>query len=98
MLYPSRRDSNVVYAGSRDGLFRIVRERDDWFTEGPIEGLPPWALSMYEEDDGRLWVTTVSDGVYLSTPADGANDVTHFGAARSEEHTSELQSRGHLVC
>lgn len=82
MLYPSRRDSNVVYAGSRDGLFRIVRERDDWFTEGPIEGLPPWALSMYEEDDGRLWVTTVSDGVYLSTPADGANDVTHFGAAK----------------
>src|SRR5690625_7112101 len=24
--------------------------------------------------------------------------VRHFGVVRSEEHTSELQSRGHLVC
>src|SRR5690625_6282567 len=29
-----------------------------------------------------------------------ANDITFIGppASRSEEHTSELQSRGHLVC
>src|SRR5437870_10873074 len=26
------------------------------------------------------------------------NDVDHHGKPRSEEHTSELQSRGHLVC
>src|SRR5439155_23190456 len=35
-------------------------------------------------------------------PADAANDGTadecQAHAARSEEHTSELQSRGHLVC
>src|SRR5437870_7297262 len=28
----------------------------------------------------------------------GALEVDAFQAARSEEHTSELQSRGHLVC
>src|SRR5690625_6978342 len=27
-----------------------------------------------------------------------AKQVAVFGAGRSEEHTSELQSRGHLVC
>src|SRR5690625_5422238 len=35
-----------------------------------------------------------------STPIEitGLNDVPQAGDQRSEEHTSELQSRGHLVC
>src|SRR5690625_6295101 len=28
----------------------------------------------------------------------GVGDSIIFGSARSEEHTSELQSRGHIVC
>src|SRR5690625_6338084 len=39
--------------------------------------------------------------VGLNVVEEGQNDVRvseHLGFARSEEHTSELQSRGHLVC
>src|SRR5439155_26960569 len=32
------------------------------------------------------------------TAAAGRHQVANSAAARSEEHTSELQSRGHLVC
>src|SRR5207253_9983653 len=36
----------------------------------------------------------------FTSPVEGHEDLidTDPGAARSEEHTSELQSRGHLVC
>src|SRR3989442_15763508 len=34
----------------------------------------------------------------LRALAIGAVMIEHFGNARSEEHTSELQSRPHLVC
>src|SRR5437870_12991897 len=37
-----------------------------------------------------------SDRVYLTGLSMGGNGVWYL--ARSEEHTSELQSRGHLVC
>src|SRR5690625_7008254 len=33
--------------------------------------------------------------IYFGVTRDGVLDAGHF---RSEEHTSELQSRGHLVC
>src|SRR5690625_6482602 len=43
-----------------------------------------------------------SDSTCSNTPSDGVGSpaflaVNHYGP-RSEEHTSELQSRGHLVC
>src|SRR5690625_5474481 len=37
--------------------------------------------------------------VLIAFSASGATaEVCHFASMRSEEHTSELQSRGHLVC
>src|SRR5690554_7363050 len=34
----------------------------------------------------------------MATPTDENPAIKHFQAIRSEEHTSELQSRPHLVC
>ena len=79
MLYASRRDTNLVYAGSRDGHFRLVRTGDAWEIDGRMDGLPPWALSMYEEDDGRLWLTTVSEGVFSVPPPGSSESVKRYG-------------------
>src|SRR6266508_1791924 len=49
-----------------------------------------WVLA----DFGILCAGAATTTVYPATPAD---DVA-FILRRSEEHTSELQSRGHLVC
>src|SRR5690625_1209353 len=40
--------------------------------------------SIEPNDDGTVWTLTIKDDVQFSD--------------RSEEHTSELQSRGHIVC
>src|SRR5690625_6415164 len=52
-------------------------------------GIPPFAGNA---DHGLLkQVLSVPGGATVKAPDDGET-------ARSEEHTSELQSRGHLVC
>src|SRR5207253_11081536 len=47
-----------------------------------------------------LYVTNFSDDYNTLYRNDGETSFTDvsFAAGRSEEHTSELQSRGHLVC
>src|SRR5699024_12509216 len=48
--------------------------------------------------DGRLAGTTYSDGSVSAAPGTDKNGVYALFESRSEEHTSELQSRFDLVC
>src|SRR5687768_18368069 len=50
--------------------------------------------SVLFRNDGKGRFTDVTREAGLEK----SNDRYHFAAARSEEHTSELQSRLHLVC
>src|SRR5207253_8402469 len=57
---------------------------------------------VFSDDDHRRPQTTM-EGLAKLKPAFGKNGTVTAGNAsgivdRSEEHTSELQSRGHLVC
>src|SRR5690625_6763301 len=52
-------------------------------------------LADQTADDG---VVGERDGDHGTEPASDGPDHTAHIANRSEEHTSELQSRGHLVC
>src|SRR5690625_5497105 len=45
-----------------------------------------------------LAATLLADGPVRVGNMPHLNDITTMLALRSEEHTSELQSRGHLVC
>src|SRR5437870_9898867 len=71
------------------------------------DALPIWALGRPLED--HLLLSPEGDLRHVLEPvaADGASQpiapeirvgVAAAVAARSEEHTSELQSRGHIVC
>src|SRR3712207_8651784 len=57
------------------------------------------AALVYLSDDfeGKLDEERVREAVRRGTAA-GALACTDYGAMRSEEHTSELQSRQYLVC
>src|SRR5258708_24567562 len=46
----------------------------------------------------RVHGSEILERPFIADYASHANDPTLFGAARSEEHTSELQSPDHLVC
>src|SRR5207253_5439687 len=64
----------------------------------------PGACRMREEERApEVAVADAQVGVALKTerllvPGAPLRDLVGVGECRSEEHTSELQSRGHLVC
>src|SRR5437870_5435900 len=73
-----------------------------------IEGIPLEAqlegtiLYLRNRDEpgviGQVGTTLGKHGVNIATFALGRREAQRGADARSEEHTSELQSRGHLVC
>src|SRR5437870_10264519 len=75
-------------------------------TSGPggsaLEGLEPlrrpWVLERGDVEPYEGRPTTLRDDGRAAVRRAAPADATPSGVARSEEHTSELQSRGHLVC
>src|SRR5690554_7893263 len=65
----------------------LVRVEDGLVTVRPIAGTRPRGAT--EEEDNALEQELLSDAKELAE---------HLMLIRSEEHTSELQSRPHLVC
>src|SRR5439155_12656780 len=51
---------------------------------------------MFAADRG--WVRRIADAIRSGLTAEAAVQKVREDTRRSEEHTSELQSRGHLVC
>src|SRR5690625_6572000 len=58
---------------------------------------PPYANQSVEQDIEQMIKQDLLDDIALIV-CEVASDVTSPTDIRSEEHTSELQSRGHLVC
>src|SRR5690625_6639964 len=71
------------------------RKVNDYHIKGKV-------LPVQFEEAGRLIITYIHEynpDIIISLGiAKGRSKVTPERIARSEEHTSELQSRGHLVC
>src|SRR5690554_6036465 len=74
---------------------------------GPFSYLPPQALSISSTRKGTTLVSPTASSSLLVKPVTrrpetsglpSAPSVSRKTAERSEEHTSELQSRPHLVC
>src|SRR5690625_6316892 len=72
--------------------------------KGPGSGA---AVVQINDQDKAIAITTDSNSRYIYLDpeiggqiavAEAARNLVVSGAKRSEEHTSELQSRGHLVC
>src|SRR5690625_6177908 len=57
--------------------------------ENPVDVLTKSAFASFANLQARTFSSSVNKAVSI---------ITFVSASRSEEHTSELQSRGHLVC
>src|SRR5690625_5765396 len=87
MLNPSSMHSNIAF--SRSSVIKgILFWMNSAFLSNSTTHLP--ALS--------LRITSNATGSLVSPCGLGITDSIPPCATRSEEHTSELQSRGHLVC
>src|SRR5439155_25946137 len=83
-----------------DGLYKQCVPRDETLAVFPFGR---WGTSMLWQAESGFWFRMAEGNIGRSSafPPNFVSDptvaeLTKFG--RSEEHTSELQSRGHLVC
>jgi signal transduction histidine kinase/CheY-like chemotaxis protein len=75
-LHRSRRDPARVWIGHFDG-FSSIRWRDGrWEDEGRVEDLPDEVRTVFEDDDGRVWLGTQGTGLlrldFGDEPADSS--------------------------
>src|SRR5215510_136899 len=57
------------------------------------------SIGIFQETDlGRFALTAQAQPLRTDVPGSLRASAILYGERRSEEHTSELQSRGHLVC
>src|SRR5207253_9040183 len=90
--FPTRRSSDLPEHLQMGMVGQIyVRPRQDRVALGG----DLYASLQQQELDNRTKCDSTQD-ILCSNPLPAIN--TAATAARSEEHTSELQSRGHLVC
>src|SRR5207253_7549717 len=85
-------DATVVVVGGPPGLTALARRRLEALEERWSRFLPASEVSLLNGAGGRA-VSVSAETIRLVTTA-----VEAWSLTRSEEHTSELQSRGHLVC
>ncbi|HJW95834.1 MAG TPA: diguanylate cyclase, partial [Thermoanaerobaculia bacterium] len=78
-LLQSKRDPNLVYAGTDRGLLLLRREASGWTTNGLIEDTPPMIRQIVEEPDGSIWLGTSFNGVTHVTFTSGKPQLRHYG-------------------
>src|SRR3989442_5792542 len=64
----------------------------------PRSTLFPYTTLFRSEDNENWWKAALRDGTYVGDELEFDRSAALWVLPRSEEHTSELQSRPHLVC
>ena len=64
-LLHSKKDRTILYAGLFDGMAVFRKENGTWKDLGKIEGIEDDIRELVELDDGKLWMESQIDGVWL---------------------------------
>jgi len=64
-LLNSKKDSSILYLGLFDGLAVLKKENGVWKDFGKIEGIKDDIRELVELEDGKLWMESQIDGVWL---------------------------------
>ena len=85
-LCRSRLDTNMVFVGLKNGLGVLQRHENEWKSTGLVKGLNKEIRTIVEDEDGKLWLGSVFQGVIrirlLSNDAGGWDAaIEHFGSA-----------------
>src|SRR5690625_6043232 len=86
---PTRRASDLALRQNGTGFEAVMTH---------YRGIRLASGSDFDDDTGRLKAGLTPDKDVLLLSEEDARALAERLPARSEEHTSELQSRGHLVC
>src|SRR5690606_40245516 len=91
-LFPYRRSSDLKVPNGHCSRVDMIRRALHFRLHGAIISPLNWVLNGYGTDRGAILATQSHEQVHRH------NRSTVVVADRSEEHTSELQSRENLVC
>ncbi len=64
-LLQSRKDPSIIYVGLIDGLGLLKKQDGSWIDYGKIEGIEDDIREFAELEDGKLWMESQIDGVWL---------------------------------
>ncbi|MGH7594908.1 MAG: triple tyrosine motif-containing protein, partial [bacterium] len=62
-LHRSRQDSNRVFVGLESSLKTLYFDQGKWRHEGEVAGVTEQIRRIWEDDEGRLWLSTFFAGV-----------------------------------
>lgn len=80
LLYLAPDNPDLMLAATRDGLLRFVRKGGAWQRQEIVPDVPGWALSIQEDRNGSLWLTTTSEGIVRIDAWDSAEPIVmHYG-------------------
>lgn len=74
----SRVHENTIYASMQAGPHVLELVGNEWTITRRILDLPGWALSMDEDEEGSLYMATLSRGFYKIEDPMGEPSFTHF--------------------
>src|SRR5690625_6719619 len=88
----------TFFVGLKDKLITIKETANGYQFNESLHETNPTRLAFDPSNKQRIYCATNGDGLWRSE--NGGEHWSNIGvpSVRSEEHTSELQSRGHLVC
>src|SRR5690625_5692007 len=101
LVFQTDLGTSLMFFGLFVVMLYVATDRLSWLVIGAVMFLPPavFAATQMSHVRTRLtcWLDPMSNANFSTC---GQINAGLFGLAngRSEEHTSELQSRGHLVC
>jgi len=82
LMYHSTLDPSRVFIGCTDGLASLYWKNGKWFNAGKIDGIEASTISISEDHDENLWLSTLSEGIMkvhiISTLASGKINETEI--------------------
>src|SRR5699024_11954366 len=97
----SRHEETVVEEIKKLGV-SVYTYQDERYDFEYIPSLKPYLMYRYLEEDisreNETYFFMDSDAIIREQPSINSEEYTRYDQRRSEEHTSELQSRFDLVC
>src|SRR5690625_3934080 len=96
------RDVRFATEGLEDQVRQIIEEESEWMAERmrhyiSVRATPKVKAGTWTDPrDGRIVTGKMHDSVKVEVAGGQTQITTRVGWVRSEEHTSELQSRGKL--
>src|SRR5690625_4207830 len=71
---------------------------DRYNTKEDVQDIVDYTREQMQAEQGKVMAHADDEPTYLESKVDNVTAVVEGNEIRSEEHTSELQSRGQLVC